>query len=67
MLEELSYSQIEYLIDEWVHNGIYRQIAKRKLHNKEITYEQLAEEFGYCENQIKNIVKEVKQIIRKHI
>lgn len=67
MLEELSYSQIEYLIDEWVHNGIYRQIAKRKLHNREITYEQLAEEFGYCENQTKNIVKEVKQIIRKHI
>lgn len=67
MVDELSQTQIEYLIDEWIHNGKYRAIAKRKLHNKEITYEQLAEEFGYCVNQTKNIVKEVKQIIRQHI
>ena len=44
---DLSYSQIEYLVDEWIHNGKYRAIAKRKLHNKEVTFEQLAEEFGY--------------------
>lgn len=67
MFDDLSHSQIEYLIDEWIHNGKYRAIAKRKLHNKEVTFEQLAEEFGYSVNQTKNIVKEAKQIIMTHI
>ena len=67
MSGDLSYSQIEYLVDEWIHNGKYRAIAKRKLHNKEVTFEQLAEEFGYSVNQTKNIVKEAKQIIMTHI
>ena len=67
MFDDLSHSQIEYLIDEWVHNGKYRAIAKRKLHNKEVTFEQLAEEFGYSVNQTKNIVKEARQIIMTHI
>lgn len=67
MFDDLSHSQIEYLIDEWIHNGKYRAIAKRKLHNKEVTFEQLAEEFGYSVNQTKNIVKEARQIIMTHI
>lgn len=67
MSGDLSYSQIEYLIDEWIHNGKYRAIAKRKLHNKEVTFEQLAEEFGYSVTQTKNIVKEAKQTIYSHI
>lgn len=64
---DLSYSQIEYLVDEWIHNGKYRAIAKRKLHNKEVTFEQLAEEFGYSVTQTKNIVKEAKKTIYSHI
>lgn len=67
MSGDLSYSQIEYLVDEWIHNGKYRAIAKRKLHNKEVTFEQLAEEFGYSVTQTKNIVKEAKKTIYSHI
>lgn len=67
MFDDLSHAQIEYLIDEWIHNGVYRDIAKKKLHNADITYEQLAEEFGYSVNQTKNIVKKAKRIICNHI
>ena len=66
MFDDLSHSQIEYLIDEWIHNGKYRAIAKRKLHNEDITFEQLAEEFGYSVNQTKNIVKQAKRTIISH-
>ena len=60
---DLAYSQIEHLIDEWVHNGKYREIAKKKLHNKDITFEKLAEEYDLSVSQTKNIVKEVRCII----
>lgn len=66
-IASLSYSQIDYLIDEWIHNGKHRAIAKCKLHNKEITFEQLAEKYGYSVNQAKNIVKEAKITICSHI
>lgn len=65
-IASLSSSQIDYLVDEWIHNGKHRAIAKRKLHNEEITFEQLAEEFGYCVNQTKNIVKQAKRTIISH-
>lgn len=63
----LSRTEIEKLVDEWIHNGKYREIVKRKLHNNEITYERLAEEFGYSVNQTKNIVKKAKRIILIHV
>ena len=60
---DLAYSQIEHLIDEWVHNGKYREIAKKKLHNKDITFEKLAEEYDLSVSQTKNIVRDVKMVI----
>ncbi len=54
-LSSLSRSQIEFLIDEWVLNEKYRGIIKRRLLDG-VTYENLAEEFGYSTRQIKNIV-----------
>ena len=54
-LSNLSRSQIEFLIDEWILNEKHRKIIKRRLLDG-ITYENLAEEFGYSTRQIKNII-----------
>lgn len=52
--EELSYSQISKLIDEWILNERNRKILKRRLLDG-ICYEPLAEEFDLLVRQIKNI------------
>jgi DNA-directed RNA polymerase specialized sigma24 family protein len=57
-LEDVSRSQLEIAIDEWI-IGRYaernRKILKRRLVDG-ITYERLAEEFDLSTQQIKNIV-----------
>lgn len=52
---DLSRSQIEYLIDEWIFNERDRNILKRRLLDG-ITFEKLAEEFDMSVRQIKSIV-----------
>ena len=52
---DLSRSEIEYLIDEWILNERNRGILKRRLLDG-ITYERLAEEFDMSVRQVKNIV-----------
>ena len=51
---DLSRSQWEHLIDEWIFNERDRKILKRRLLDG-ITYERLAEEFDMSVRQIKNI------------
>lgn len=57
---ELSRSDVERLIDEWIFNERDRKILKRRLLDG-IIYEKLAEEFqdeyGLSVRQIKNIVR----------
>lgn len=63
---DLSRSQIEHLIDEWIFNERDRKIIKRRLLDG-ICYEPLAEEFDLSVRQIKNIVYKSEIRIFKHV
>ena len=54
-MTEYSNSQIERVIDEYIHSERDRKILKRRLIDG-ICYEPLAEEFGLSVRQIKNII-----------
>lgn len=54
-IENLSRSEIEYLIDGWIFNERDRAVLKRRLLDG-IKYEALAEEFDLSVRQVKNIV-----------
>ena len=62
MLNDLSNTQIENLIDEWIHNSRNRQIAKSRFLDG-LTYERLSERYELSVNQTKNIVQNAKEII----
>ena len=69
MIEELSRSQLEELIDEWIvgKNGERnRAILKRRLIDG-LTYEQIAEEFDLSVRQTKTIIYREEQRLIKHI
>lgn len=53
--DALTRNEIEYLIDQRIHNQRNRAILKRRLLDG-ICYEPLAEEFDMSVRQIKNIV-----------
>lgn len=55
MINDMSRSEIEHLIDEWILKERDRQILKRRLLDG-ICYEPLAEEFSLSVAQIKRIV-----------
>lgn len=63
---ELSRSQYEHLIDEWVFSERDRAIIKRRLLDG-ITYERLAEEFDLSVRQTKTIVKKCSETIYRHV
>lgn len=63
---DISNSQIEHLIDEWVHSERDRKIIKRRLIDG-ICYEPLAEEFDMSVRQMKNIVYKAQKELFKHI
>ena len=65
-IPELSRTEIEYLIDEWILNERNRRILKRRLIDH-ICYEPLAEEFDLSVRQVKNIVYKGEDIIFKHV
>ena len=66
IFDDLSCSEIEFLIDEWIHNERDRRILKRRLLDG-ITYERLAGEFDLSSTQIKNIVYKSESRLFKHI
>ena len=63
-IEDLSRSEISYLIDEWILNERNRAILKRRLLDG-ICYEPLAEEFNLSVRQTKNIVYKSEVILFK--
>lgn len=65
-MRELSRSQIEHLIDEWIFSERDRAIAKRRLLDG-ICYEPLAEEFDLSIKQIKRIVYKAQDTIYRHV
>lgn len=66
---DLSRSEIEYLINEWIigKNGERdRKLMKRRLIDG-ITYENLAEEFDLTTRQVKNICYKNMEKLIKHL
>lgn len=63
---ELSRSQIEYLIDEWILSERDRKILKRRMIDG-IYFDMLAEEFDLSVRQIKKIVYKGQDKIYRHI
>lgn len=65
VLPELSRTQYEELIFEWIHSERDRAIMKRRLLDG-ITYERLAEEFDISVQQAKRIVYQSEEILSRH-
>lgn len=65
-LDNITNSEIEHLIDEWIHSERDRRILKRRLIDG-ICYEPLAEEMGMSVIQIKRIVSKAEAKLFKHI
>ena len=63
---ELSRSQIEGLIDEWILNERDRQILKRRMCDG-IPFDPLVEEFNLSVQRVKMIVYEGKDKIYRHL
>lgn len=63
---DLSRSQIEHLIDEWIFSERDRRILKRRLLDG-ICFEPLAEEFDLSVRHIKTIVYKNEEKLFKHI
>lgn len=59
-LDDMSRTEIEFLIDEWIHKERDRKILKRRLLDG-ICYEPLAEEFDLSVRQVKNIVYKAEE------
>lgn len=59
-LEDMSWTELENLIDEWIHNERNRAILKRRLLDG-IYYEPLAEEFNMSVRQVKNMVYKAEE------
>ena len=66
---DLSRTQIEHAIDEWIvgaHAERDRKILRRRLIDG-LTYEALAEEFDLSVRQVKTIVYKREDIVFRHI
>lgn len=62
----LSRSEWENIIDEWVFNEIHRKMLKRNLLDG-YTYEQLAEQFGMSSRHIARIIPKLQNQLFKRI
>ena len=62
----LSRSELQYLIDQWIFNERRRLILADRLFNG-TTYERLAEKYGLSTQQVKNIVYKAMDRLEKHL
>lgn len=62
----LSRSELNYLIEEWIFSERDRKILKRRLLDG-ITYERIAEEFDMSVSHIKYIIPKLVQKLLKHV
>ncbi len=63
---DLSYTEWENLIDEWVFNERDREILKRRLLDG-LTYKELQDEFHLSIDRLKRIIYQGQNKIFKHI
>lgn len=62
----LSRSELQYLIDQWIFNERHRLILSDRLFNG-TTYERLAEKYDLSTQQVKNIVYKAMDRLEKHM
>ena len=62
----LSMSELQYLIDQWIFNERNRLILADRLFNG-TTYERLAEKYDLSTQQVKNIVYKAMDRLEKHL
>ena len=62
----LSRSELQYLIDQWIFNERHRIILSDRLFNG-TTYERLAEKYGLSTQQVKTIVYKAMDRLEKHL
>ena len=65
-IPDLSRSEIEHWIDEWIFSQRDRAILKRRILDS-ITFDQLSEEFFLSPQRIKAIVYKAEDKIYKHV
>lgn len=65
-MAEYTNSQINKLIDEYIHNERDRAILKRRLIDG-LTYERLAEEFELSVRRVKTIVYKAQERVFAHL
>ena len=65
-LNELSSNDIEYFIEQYIHNEVHRNILRRRLLDH-VKFEALAEEFHYSVRHIKRIVYKNQDILYSRI
>lgn len=63
---DLSRSEWENLIDEWIFNELHRKMLKRNLLDGR-TYEQMAEQFDMSTRQIARLIPKLQERLFKHI
>ena len=63
---EISRTELELIIDEWILNERNRAVVKRRLIDG-VTFEKLAEEFDLSTQQVKNIVYKCRDIVFRHL
>ena len=66
MRDDLSRTQLEALIDEWIFSERDRAILKRRMLDG-ICFDQLSDEFNLSVRQTKNIVYKAKDRLFKHL
>ena len=62
----LSRSDLEYIINQWIFNERHRLILSDRLFNG-TTYERLAEKYDLSTQQVKNIVYKAMDRLERHI
>ena len=62
----LSRSELQYLIDQWIFNERHRMILSDRLFNG-TTYERLAEKYDLSTQQVKNIVYKAMDRLERHL
>ena len=62
----LSRSELQYLIDQWIFNERHRIILSDRLFNG-TTYERLAEKYDLSTQQVNNIVYKAMDRLEKHL
>ena len=63
---DLSRSEWENLIDEWIFNELHRAMLKRNLLDGQ-TYEQIAEQFDMSTRQVARLIPKLQEKLFKRI